>query len=303
VTAAAAAAGDEAQAIAWSTRYRSMRRAPATKWISAAALLVLVAAATSCLPNPPPAHVVIVIEENHSGSSIIGNAAAPYMNTLAQGGGQFSEYYGVTHPSLPNYLAMFSGDTQGVTNDACPAPGSPYAAANIGRELLDAGKTFVGYSEDLPAVGSTVCSNGGYQRKHNPWSYFADVPTEANQPFSAFPTDFDQLPTVSYVVPNQLHDMHDGTIAQADQWLQTNLDAYAQWATTHNSILIVTWDEDDFTGDNHIATFITGARVKAGVVTARHDHYSLLRTLEDLYGTATHAGNAATAKQLDGCWS
>lgn len=274
-----------------------------TRWFAASALLVLVAAATACLPNPPPDHIVIVIEENHTGASILGNVAAPYMNALAQSGGQFSEYYAVTHPSLPNYLAMFSGSTQGVTNDACPPTGAPYSGANIGRELIDAGKTFTGWSEGLPAAGSTACANGAYQRKHNPWSYFTNVPAESNQPFSAFPTDFSQLPTVSYVVPNQQHDMHDGTIAQADQWLQANLDAYVQWATTHNSILVVTWDEDDSSGNNHIATFIAGAHVRPTVVTAHHDHYSLLRTLEQLYGVPTHAGAAADASVLDGCWN
>jgi len=268
-----------------------------------AVLLALAAASTACLPNPPPVHIVIVIEENHSDTSIMGNPAAPYMNSLAQSGAQFSEYRAVTHPSLPNYLAMFSGSTQGVTSDACPAPGSPYAATNIGGELLAAGKTFVGYSEDLPAVGSTQCSNGGYQRKHNPWSYFSDVPASSNQPFTAFPSDFDQLPTVSYVVPNQQHDMHDGTIAQADTWLQDNLDAYAQWAPSHNSVLIVTWDEDDFVGDNKIATFMTGAHVKPGVYGTNYDHYSLLRTLEELYGTTTHAGAASSATVIDGCWN
>ncbi len=151
--------------------------------------------------KPSPAHIVIVIEENHSDTQIIGNAAAPYMNGMAASGANFTDWSAVTHPSLPNYLAMFSGSTQGVTNDACPAPGSPYAAPSIGGELLAAGKTFVGYSEDLPAAGSTECSNGSYQRKHNPWSYFSDVPASANQPFTAFPTDFNDLPTVSYVVP------------------------------------------------------------------------------------------------------
>lgn len=281
----------------------AVRPRPARSLLLVVTLAVLVATTTACLPDPPPTHVVIVIEENHSATSIIGNAAAPYMNGLAQSGARFSEYYAVTHPSLPNYLAMFSGSTQGVTNDACPSPGSPYHVPNIGRELLDTGHTFVGYSEGLPAAGSTACSSGYYQRKHNPWSYFADVPAASNQPFSAFPTDFTKLPTVSYVVPNQLHDMHDGTIAQADSWLKTNLDAYAQWATTHNSILIVTWDEDDSSSNNHIDTFIVGAHVKPGSYATHYNHYSLLRTLEDLYGITTHAGAAASAVDLDNCWN
>jgi hypothetical protein len=258
--------------------------------------------ATACLPKPPPEHVVVVIEENHTASSVLGNPDAPYMTSLAAAGAQFSSYDAVTHPSLPNYLAMFSGSTHAVTSDACPAPGSPYDGPDLGRELLDAGRTFVGYSEDLPAAGSTACSSGAYRRKHNPWSYFADVPTTSNQPLSAFPSDYAQLPTVSYVVPNQLHDMHDGTIAQADTRLHDNLDGYVQRAQTHNSILVVTWDEDDSSGPNRIPTFMVGAGVRTGVVATSYDHYSLLRTLEDLYGSATHAGAAGTAADLDGCW-
>ena len=102
-------------------------------------------------------------------------------------------------------------------------------------------------------------ANGGlYARKHNPWADFTDVPPSANRPFSDFPkrNDFASLPTVSFVVPNQQHDMHSGSIADADQWLKDNLAGYAQWAQSHNSLLIVTWDEGS--GDNHIATIFSG---------------------------------------------
>jgi hypothetical protein len=270
------------------------------------AALVLLATVADCARLPAYDHIVVVIEENHADSSIIGSVDAPYINSLAKGGALFTESYAVTHPSLPNYVALFSGSTQGVTDNACPPRGAPLATANIGQELIEAGQTFIGYSEDLPAVGSTVCSNGGssgYQRKHNPWSYFSNVPAASNQAFSAFPSDFANLPSLAFVVPNQIHDMHDGTVLQADSWLHDHLDAYARWAVTHNSLLIITFDEDDGSADNHIATIFFGARIAVGIYRTHIDHYDLLRTLEDLRGLASHAGKAAVATAIEDCWS
>src|SRR5262249_23310761 len=144
----------------------------------------------------------------------------------------------------PNYLALFSGSTQGVTDDRCTGH---YTSPNFASELIAAGFTFGGYSEDMPRVGYTGCSYRAYMRKHNPWVNWqeANGPAEANMPFLSFPSDFSTLPTVAIVVPNQNNDMHDGTIQQADTWLQQHLDPYAQWAAANKSLLIVTWDEDD----------------------------------------------------------
>ena len=126
---------------------------------------------------PRPDHVVIVIEENHSYSEIIGSSAAPYINSLAALGALFTQSYATTHPSKPNYLHLFSGSNQGVTNDSCP---HSFSTANLWRYLLDASLTFAGYSEDLPSVGSPVCTSGGYARKHAPWVNFTNIPTATN---------------------------------------------------------------------------------------------------------------------------
>jgi phosphatidylinositol-3-phosphatase len=202
-------------------------------------------------------------------------------------------------PSEPNYLDLFSGSNQGVTNDSCP---HTFSTDNQAAELIGTGLTFGGYSEGLPALGSTVCTSGRYARKHNPWVNFTNVPAAGNMPFSSFPTDFTQLPTVSWVVPDLCNDMHDCAISVGDSWLQTNLSAYAQWATTHNSLLIVTFDEDDSLGTNNIATVFYGANVKTGVYGERIDHFSVLRTMEDMYGTP-HAGAAATATPITDVWA
>src|SRR5437868_518923 len=102
---------------------------------------------------PRPDHVLLVIEENHSYSEIIGSSSAPYINTLAQQGALFTNSHGVEHPSEPNYLDLFSGSNQGVTNDNCPFT---FSSQNLGSELIGSGLAFAGYSEDLPAPGSTV---------------------------------------------------------------------------------------------------------------------------------------------------
>src|SRR5437764_4354377 len=108
---------------------------------------------------------------------------------------------------------MFSGSTQGVSGDTPPE--HLFTAPSLGGELLAAGRSFKSFSEGLPAAGSTVNKRGEYARKHNPASDFADVPPADNLPFSAFPTDFTRLPTVSMVVPNQIHDMHSSSIHSA----------------------------------------------------------------------------------------
>ena len=129
--------------------------------------------------------------------------------------------------------------------------------------LIGASKTFTDFSEDLPSAGSTVCPSGAYVRKHNPWLDFSNVPSTSNQPF---PTNFTTLPTISFVIPNLNGDMHDGTISQADTWLQNNLGAYIQFVKTNNSLLIMTWDEDDGTNSNHIPTILFGGRSNNALV-------------------------------------
>lgn len=246
-------------------------------------------------------HVVVVVFENHSFGQIIGSSNAPFINSLATGGANMTNFFAETHPSEPNYFAMFSGSTQGITNDACPPPGSPYAAANLGAEVRAAGRSWASYNESLPAEGSTVCTSGDYARKHNPWFSFSNVPASTGHTFAQFPSDFTTLPTVSFVVPNLCSDMHDCSVRTGDTWLRDHLGAYATWAAAHNSALIVTFDEDNGTAGNRIATVFSGAHVKPGSYATRYNHYNLLRTVEDMYGTG-HAGNAATATPISEVW-
>ncbi|HEY0549613.1 MAG TPA: alkaline phosphatase family protein [Verrucomicrobiae bacterium] len=272
-------------------------------------------------------HVVIVMEENRTVTQIIGDRVnAPYINSLADGGVRVGSMFAITHPSQPNYVHLFSGADQGVLDDELPpnfstTPTStyPFRTANLGAEIIAAGFTFAGYSEQIETAGTNdwadydphSATHPGvyYRRKHSPWvNWIAKVlplpsnqlTSSVNRAFTQFPTNFAQLPTLSFVVPNQLHDMHDGSRKEGDDWLRDHLDAYAKWARTNNSLLVVTWDEDDFNGVNQIPTVLFGAGLRDGTVTVgTWTHHNLLRTFEDMYGT-THAGSAAQVRSIVG---
>jgi hypothetical protein len=252
---------------------------------------------------PRPERVVIVIEENQSYNQIIGNSSAPYINSLANDtlGLLFTQSFAITHPSQPNYLWLFSGDNQGVTDDNLPS-GLPFTTDNLGSELMRNGYSFKGYSEDLPSVGYNGTSSGAYARKHNPWVNWQDSPTNGipsslNVPFSDFPSNYVSLPSVSIVIPNLNNDMHDGTISAGDTWLKNNLDGYIQWAKANNSLFILTFDEDDGSSNNQIATIFVGQMVKGGTFANKIDHLNVLRTIEDMFGIG-HAGSSADSSAI-----
>jgi acid phosphatase len=279
-----------------------------------------------------PQHVVVVIEENHSYSQIAGNTTdAPYINNtlIGSGGLLYTGSYSPEHPSQPNYLDLFSGSDQGMTGDYFPgAPQytEPLTTANLGAQLLNAGDSFKEYNQTYSAIDNTTSYNQAtyspanptpneiYARKHNPVVNWVNpnltsvsgnqLPLSTMTGFSEFPTTaagYANLPTVSFVIPNLENDMHNGTIQAGDSWLQQNLNGYVQWAKTNNSLLLVTWDENDYTlqDGNHIATIINGdpSLFVPGQSNQVFNSYSVLRTLEDMYGLG-YAGNAATSPDL-----
>ena len=299
-------------------------------------------------------HIVLVIEENHAYSDIIGSSAAPNINGLAASGanianastdpqGNTSGSHAVRHPSQPNYLELYSGSSQGTVQDGHPGSTTepfssppPFTTPNLGAALRNAGYSFATYSQTLPSVGFDGDSSGEYMRKHNPVTNWMNdtnptanqLPSTVNQPFTTFqdimnsPGGFANLPTVAFVVPDQTYDMHDGTIQQADDWIQTNIiETYLPWAMTHNSLLIVTWDEDGTnTPTNQIPTIFAGANVKPGNYTETNlnannpdvatsdpgiqtptgtamDHFNVLSTIEDVYGLS-HIGGSVNRRAL-----
>jgi len=281
---------------------------PAFALAFAACFLSWTAPGSAQPPLPKPDHVVIVIEENHAFAQIIDSPAAPYLNALARKGALLTNSYGVTHPSQPNYIALFAGTIEGVNGNVCPML---LTGPNMASALAEAGQSFTGYAEDLPAVGAVDCIAGAYARKHNPWVNWQlasanTVPAAQNRPLTDFPTDFSTLPTVSIIVPNQQNDMHDGSdpdrIQRGDQWLQARLERYVDWAQTHNSLLIITWDEDNGKSENHIATILVGPMVRAGRYPEQTNHYGLLRTVTDMYG-AQPIGLSRQASPLTTMWA
>ncbi|MFJ9458033.1 alkaline phosphatase family protein [Kitasatospora sp. NPDC101447] len=262
------------------------------------------AAADTAAGLPAPDHVVVVVLENHAYSQVIGSPDAPYINdTLVAGGAQLTQSHALTHPSQPNYYALFSGSTQGIVDDSCVHVGA-LQAPNLASELLAAGQTWASYNEGLPQQGATDCRVDNYAQKHNPWFGFGNVPTDSANTMDAFPTDFSTLPKVSFVVPDLCDDMHDCSVGTGDSWLQSNLDAYAQWAKSNNSLLVVTFDENDGMAGNRIPTLVYGAHVTPGSSTATtYNHYDVLHTLEDLAGLDAHAGNSAGATDITGIWN
>ena len=231
------------------------------------------------------------------------------------------------YPTSVTPQAVTAGDTFSDNQNTLP-----FSTPNLGGNLLAAGKTFAGYSEGLPSVGFTGNSANGsngnraYVQKHNPWVQWQgnganQLPASVNQsltPFAAISTagNFSALPNISMVVPNEYNDMHDTvnvdgtygpsatdatTIQHGDAWLQSNLGAYAAWATTHNSLLITLWDENDYdlTNGNNISISINGDPnlVKPGSYDGYVNHFDILRTLEQEYGVGL-TGLAATANTL-----
>lgn len=266
-------------------------------WLLFFFLVLIAQSALAADALPRPDHIVIVVEENKSFSQIIDNKDAPYINALARRGVLFTNSYGVTHPSQPNYLALFSGTTRGIGSNACPLD---LTGKNLGSALIAQGLSFASYSESMPETGYTGCMYGAYMRKHNPAANWKEL-AAFNQPFSAFPQDFTKLPTVALVMPDQLDDMHDGSIAQGDAWLEKNIGQYAQWAMTHNSLLVVTWDEDNGSEGNRIATMFVGAMVKPGKSMQRINHYTLLRMLSEMFALP-YLGESAEQKSISDVW-
>jgi acid phosphatase len=251
--------------------------------------------------------VVVVVEENHGYSSVIGSSAMPYLNSLASQYSLATQYYANTHPSIGNYFMMTAG--QIITND--DGFDGPVNADNLVTHLLQAGKTWKSYSESLPSVGYIGGDSGAYIHRHNPLSYFQDVAGSTNQrqnlvPFTQFASDLNngQLPDFSFITPNVNDDAHNGTLQQADQWLQNNIAPLLNSPQFQKGgLLIIVFDEaadtDSTLGGGRIAMVAVGPLVRHGFQsTTQYQHQSLLKMITTYLGVDGNIGSAGNANPM-----
>jgi hypothetical protein len=252
-------------------------------------------ATRSAEPSVSPAirtgPIVVIFFENHSYGQIIGNSCCPYLNAQASQGRTYANYRAITHPSLPNYLAVSGGSTcskQGTDSVA------PYCTGrNLWDQLLRAGDSWRVYEESMPSHCS-LSDTSTYAVRHNPEAIYADqegTQTCANHDV-ALAGSFTSLPAFTFVTPNICHDMHSCTAATGDAWLRAWLPKFLAVPGTR---VVVTFDEGSI--DNHVAAFEVGFGVPETTVHASYDHYSLLAGIEDALGLP-RLGNAVGARPL-----
>jgi hypothetical protein len=255
---------------------------------------------------PASSHVFIVMEENHSYSSVIGNSSMPYLNSLASKYGLATQYYANTHPSIGNYFMLTAGQIITNNDSLC----STLTQDNVVRHLLTAGKTWKAYAQSLPYAGYTGCSYYPYAKRHNPLAYFSDVANSSEKynlvPFSKFSSDLANhtLPQYSFIVPDLLHDAHDGSLSAADSWLKWNIAPLIASSTFQkDGILMIVFDEsfdsDTQHGGGHVVAVVIGPHVLGGhKSTTLYQHQNTLKTLMKALGLSTFPGAAGSAASM-----
>jgi phospholipase C len=245
--------------------------------------------------------VIVVVEENHGFQQIIGSDQAPFLNMLARHATLLTAYRAITHPSLPNYIAMVSGGTRGLASDCTSCH---VAARNLADQLDKRGLSWKAYMQGLPAPCSDASHAGAYVKTHNPFLYFDDISGAPGRcrdvvPFDEFTADLasGRLPGFAFISPDLNHDMHNGPVRLADAWLRKlygQLRASPVWEG--NTRLVVTFDEGT-PGGNRVVTIIAGPHVPSARDDTGYTHYSLLRSIEAHFGLPYlgHAGDPGTA--------
>ena len=307
--------------VTWSSSDSTLARVSATGLVTGRAAGTATITATSegksgtsaiTVTAPSPGgprfnHVFIVFEENTNYADVIGSSSMPYLNGLAAQYGLATQYYANTHPSIGNYFMAATG--QIVTNN--DSYSSIVSVDNVVRQLLAAGKTWKSYAEDLPSVGFTGATSGGYARKHNVFALLSDVvndPVQVNNlvPFTRFATDLANgtLPDYSNIVPNLCNDAHDCPLSTADTWLKNNIDPLIKSAQfQRDGLLIILFDEsgsDNTNGGGRVAWIAVSGKSKPGYQsTTLYQHASTLRLSLKVLGVTAYPNAAATAPDMD----
>lgn len=256
------------------------------------------------------AHIFIIVMENKEYGTVIGNAQAPYINNLAQTYASATNYNGVAHPSEPNYLALTSGSTDGVTTDCNPpSAGCEVNVPNIADEIEKSGRTWKEYAESMPTSCYTW-NSGEYATKHNPFVYYTDIVSNRTRctthvvPYTQLAHDLTSpttTPNYAFITPNLCNDMHDCSVSAGNNWLATNVPTIlnSKAFTSQNSLLVITWDEGD-SSSNRVPTILIGSNVKRGYLSAKpYNHYALLHTIESQWGLPTLAANDKAAPVMN----
>lgn len=260
-------------------------------------------------------HVLVVVEENREYGDVIGDSNAPYVNSLAQKYGLATSWYGVSHPSLPNYLAMISGSTHGVSDDGT---GYVFPGPTLVDQLAAKGVGWKAYMEDMPTPCFTGASSSGYAKKHDPFMYFSSITSSPAQcarvvPFTQFGTDLSggSLPAFAWISPNLCNDGHDCDNPTMDGWLQSHLAPVltSTWFA-QGGVVVLTWDEGSSSAGccsgsagGHIPTIVIAHdSPSAHQLASNGDHYGMLRAIEDAYGVSAlgsaGAGGHGTLRTL-----
>lgn len=249
---------------------------------------------------PALQHVFLLVLENHSYAQVIGNPNLKAINALAKSAALARNYTGVTHPSLPNYVALIAGSTMKLRGDN---PAQSFGGATLASQLEDRQLTWRAYMQGLPSVGSNAPYAALYGKKHNPFMLNADIANDPKRagnvvPFERLQADLasNQVANFSMLVPDLCHDLHGDLRCLGRANVDRLGDAYVkQWSTAimqskawvPGTALIITFDEgeDERGGGGLVPTIIVTPGGKAGVTSDRaYNHYSLLRTLEDGFG-------------------
>jgi phospholipase C len=239
-----------------------------------------------------PEHIVVIMEENKPSNTVLNGDEAPFLNSLASTYAVATDYTAITNPSLPNYIALTSGTTAGISTDCLPAECGSLNVPSIADRVESSGRDWRIYGEGMPAPCSTE-NSGRYAVKHIPFVYYRSVVSDASfcahhvMPYPQLAADLagGTLPDLVFITPDLCNDMHDCPIATGDAWLSREVPQILQSASFgENSLLVITFDEGTW-DDNQVATVFAGPAAKPGSSSAvAYSHYALLHTIEALWG-------------------
>jgi phosphatidylinositol-3-phosphatase len=266
---------------------------------------LLAGGASAAAPVPALDHAIVIVFENKESKSVLGNRAAPTFNAYGRRYARLTRYYGVTHPSLPNYLALVSGSTQGITTNCTDCV---IDAQSLADTIEASGRTWKTYAEGLPAPGFLGPFRGRYAKKHNPFAYFRSIAEDPVRrarlvPLSRLRADVRRaaLPSFSLVVPDLCHSMHDCSVSVGDAWLRSQI---GQFVKLPNTVVFVLFDEGSSSlgGGGHTAALALGKTVRPGSrFRGMTGHYGVLRTIEEAWGLPL-LGHSAHVAPITGIW-